>query len=583
MNAGETRAAWAASIGPQLAAIKAAFPSPSHALGERRTEKVAMRDGAALLTDLFLPEGAGPWPTVLIRNPYAGPNAMMMAAAADALNGEGYAVVHQRCRGTSGSEGEWEPFVHERDDGLDCLDWLRVQGWQDGNIGMFGASYLSFAQWFVADRLPPEVKTLYLFGAGTERYRQMYSGGMFRHEIYTCWALGNCGLDPSIDIGPLYQKAIRMRPHVDMDETLVGKRLDWYRDWVGQAGFDNSLWQEGCWPELQSIPSRIAVPICIVAGWFDHHLDGMMRAYANLRPETRAKSRLIVGPWAHDLETHGDLEFPGSQVLGPLGLTGAVEWFDHFLKGRPLRGKAGTARVYVIGDGRWREWPSWPPQTRCATYYLDAGASGTLSETIPEAARALSYDYDPEHPVPTRGGSGLLAWLDPRMGGAAPASLLQPEPGYRPDVLSFVSEPLPESATIVGRTRVRLLVSSSAEDTAFTAKLMELKPDGKAYNIGDGISSLAFRAGIERAAPYEPGTAVSLDLEFWPIAWRVGAASRLRLDVSSSNFPAYHAHPNVAGPWASIASVRVARQTLYAGAPGASFIELPIAAESYRQ
>jgi putative CocE/NonD family hydrolase len=165
--------------------------------------------------------------------------------------------------------------------------------------------------------------------------------------------------------------------------------------------------------------------------------------------------------------------------------------------------------------------------------------------------------------------------MNPRLHGAPPSSVAQPEPGYRPDILSFLSEALTEPLTIAGNIRVRLYVASDAADTSFTVKLMELRPDGKAYNIEDGIATLAFRAGIGKPVAYEPGTIVSLDLELWPIDWKIAAGSRLRLDLSSSNFPAYHAHPNRFGPWAEVAEAVVAHQTLHTGGDCASYVELP--------
>jgi uncharacterized protein len=562
------------------AAMKAEFPPPEHALGERRVETVAMGDGCRLATRVFLPEGKGPWPVVLIRNPYAGPMSAIMGAAADILNGKGYATVLQDCRGTGGSEGKWEPFVNERADGLDTIEWLRARDWQDGNIGMFGASYLSFAQWFVADKLPPEVKTLYVMVAGTERQRQMYMNGMFRHEIYTSWAVENAGAGARLDQGRAYQEGIRMRPHIEMDEALIGARLQWYRDWVTQVGADNPLWTEGPWRELQLIPGKIDIPICMVAGWFDHHLDGMVRAYGNLKPETRARSRFIVGPWTHGLQPQGDLEYPGSQILGPMGLKDAIEWFDHFLRGLPLHGRVGEVEAYEIGSGSWKSYPAWPPASAPKRLFLRIRGGdkkgGALVASSPADGESISYDYDPAHPVPSLGGSGMLAWMNPLLRGAPPSSVLQPEPGYRPDVLSFVSEPFAESLVIAGSMRARLFVSSDAADTSFTVKLMELRPAGKAYNIEDGIATLAFRRGIGSPVAYEPGTVVPLDMELWPIDWKVAAGSRLRVDVSSSNFPAYHAHPNRPGPWAEIADATVARETLYAGGDLASFVELPV-------
>ncbi len=491
------------------------LPDVRSVKGERQDIRVRMKDGMHLMTHLWLPEGDGPWPVILVRNPYVDegfnpdPEVVLFAEY-------GYAVVIQECRGRGASEGVWVPFIHERQDGLDTLDWIIASPWCDGNIGLLGGSYLTFNQWVMADSLPPQVKTLYLSVLGTEQYRFMYMDGMFRPDIYTGWVVTNS----STDLGgrnpkDVEEKARSFRPPISMDESLLGKKLDWYRIFLQSPGAGDPLWQEGLWERLSSMPERVNIPVCMVGGWFDIAIDSMFAAYEKLRPEIRERSRFIVGPWVHSLTPHGDRSFPGGTMQGGNGGTREIlAWFDYMLKQMPCENTLGIVKTYVIGEDRWQEWASWPPEQQWQTYNLHG--SSRLSTQADEQQSSASYIYDPLDPVITAGGSGLLsvfgnASTDPRT-----ACVLQPEPGYRQDVLSFLSGEIGNDLQIAGSIEAGLTVSSTAEDTAFTVKISEVLPGGETYNIADGITSLAYRNGSPSALSYTPGSLTELDLKLWP-------------------------------------------------------------------
>lgn len=535
-----------------------------------------MRDGTELHTRVYLPDGAGPWPVVLMRNPYAGLTPLLEATAR-IWNEYGYAAVLQDCRGTGGSGGEWTPFVNERLDGLDTIEWIIRQRWMDGNIGTYGHSYLSAVQLVMADLFPPEVKAMVLSGYSTERFRSHYMNGMFRMDVYTGWALENAGIEPP-DPEHLFARAVSVRPHIEMDERLFGRPLPWYRQWITNTSPLDEYWSRGFWAELREIPKYIQTPVLMVAGWFDHHLDGMLRDYRKLPQGTRAVSRLLVGPWVHTLTSSGDLAYPNGEINI---LAEAVRWFDGHLRGVRESLPASEIRAYVVREGRWRRMENeFEPETKRVLYL--AGGDGTtpcLSDVPASRDGRSEYRYDPRNPVPTRGGAGLLRYLSGAPDAPKPASLRQEPPGYRDDVITFMSGPLEEDLCIAGSVTVHLYVSSDAPDTAFSVNLMEVMPDGSSYNIRDGITSLSYRNGAERPLDYTPGSVEEAAISLWPIVWTVRKGSRLRLDVSSSNFPAYHAHPNVSGCWALQADVQTARQTIYFGGRYPSRIVLPLADE----
>ncbi|WP_081756991.1 CocE/NonD family hydrolase [Gorillibacterium massiliense] len=552
------------------------LPPPPNELGPYHVERVKMGDGVHLTTHVWLPEGVGPWPAILVRNPYVdggyNPDPALVQLAR-----YGFAVVCQECRGRGNSEGEWVPFVNERQDGLDTLAWLKRQPWVNGNIGLYGGSYLSFAQWIVADALPPEVKTMYLCVMGTDQHRFIYMNGMFRPDIYTSWSLTNAGVDwNGADMNEVADRAYWFRPAIEMDREMLGKEVQWYRSFLQNPSPSDPLWNEEPWAQLREMPAKVNVPVCMVGGWHDIAIDMMFDSYRQLRPEVRERSRFVVGPWVHSLAPAGDMTYPNGVVDGSNGGHRAViEWFNATLKNEPFPEAVGVTDAYVIGGDGWRAWSNWPPESKAVRYYLSEG--GKLAAEPPQTAFGAGYVYDPDSPVATVGGSGLLSVFGDSPYLPKAACVKQSPVGWRDDVLSFVSEPIGGDLLIAGTIRIALRVASTAEDTAFTVKISEMLPNGDAYNIADGIATLAYRNGAVSPRQYEPSTEETLDIELWPIAWKVRQGSRLRVDISSSNFPAYPAHPNVFGPWAEQAKTRKAEQTIYGGGAYPSLIELPIA------
>ena len=538
-----------------------------------------MRDGAALTTHIFTPEEEGSWPVVLLRNPYnLEPASSFFQGFARIFAAAGFAGVLQECRGTGSSEGEWVPFENERTDGLDTIDWLKKQLWNSGKIGTFGASYLSIDQWLMADGFPEEVKTMYLSVGGTERYRQMYMNGMFRHDIYSVWAVENSGITLHENISEVYWKFINSHPHITADLETFGTELNWYRNWISQSERNNPLWNEGLWARLQKVPSMVNIPVTMVAGWFDHHLDGMVCAYERLSEEVKKKSRLIIGPWDHSFNEPSGLKIETERILGTSCLIDAVAWFRYHLKGESYDQPVGVIKTYSIGNFQWVDLASWPPPVKMKSLFLsaDQGNDLSLSENAEADESFVTYLYDPEKPVPTIGGSALLGWLNRDIESVSHGSVIQPEAGYRKDVISFISGVLDEPLQIAGRIRVNLFVSSSAPDTAFTAKVIEVFGDGESFNICDGITSLSLRNNAEKKEKYIPGECVEAEIEMWPIFWQIQKGSRIRVDISSSNFPMFNVHFNTDEAWADQSAAIIAEQKIFIGGKTGSKIDFPV-------
>lgn len=570
----------------RIRAIEAELPEPRSATGEARLERVAMRDGVRLATHLYLPAGDGPWPVLLMRNPYIAPG-VDVGEMYRVFTRYGYAVVYQECRGRGSSEGQWVPFANERGDGLDTLAWIVRQPWGDGSVGLMGGSYLSFAQLAMADALPPQVKTMFLMVYGHDQYRLSYMNGMFKHEIFTGWMIGTSDMPPGETPDTLKRKALAHKPHAEADKLLFGKEYPWYREWVVRSAPGDPLWREGLWGRLAEVPGRIGVPIHMIGGWHDIALESAFALHAGLREEVRRQSRFVIGPWDHTMAAaaSGEREYPGGDALGAGAFREALAWFDRMLKGEPYGLPVGVIETYTIGAGEWTSRTRWQPGEERLRLHLAAHgaataayAGGKLGERPSAAADSATYAHDPADPVPTYGGGALLPAVPATPGKPVPGCVRQPEPGFHPGVLTFLSEPLADDCTIAGEPLVRLAVRSDAGDTAFAVKLSEVLASGEAYNIADGITTLAYRNGAEQPLHYEPGATADIAVALWPIAWRLARGSRLRLDIASSNFPAYHIHPNMAGNWAELTEARVARQTVLFGGEFASYVELPIEA-----
>lgn len=556
--------------------IESGFPKAKHALGRSNVTYVTMKDGTLLKTFIHFPEGEGPWPVIVVRNPYFFGEEDMNGDTFKSFTQYGYAVVYQHCRGRGGSEGEWFPVANERDDGMVTLDWLIQQPWMNGSIGLFGGSYLSMVHWSVADSLPTQVKAACLSIYGPNHYEFLYMNGMFKHDVHTKWAAMNSGLAIDTDPKDIYIKSLQIKPHIQMDEKLLGKELPWYREYVMHPDPHDSFWSEGVFGELHNAPSKMKVPVLMIGGWFDIGLGGMERAYNELPEEIRRRSKMVIGPWEHSFKPTGDLDYPNG---GPLNFIGsAIEWFNSHLKPNGEDAPQSGVMTYIIGDDKWKTWENWPPASHRLVMHLQAPENnheiGKLVEQVPPQERHLTFTYDPRNPVPTIGGSVVLAGGIQDERDLIPGSLRQPKPGYRNDVVTFLSAVLDQDLLIGGKINFKLSVSTEAVDTAFTVKVMEVFSDGEAYNIADGITALS--VGSEARNQDQENTARVMQLQLWPTVWKVKKGSRIRLDVSSSNYPAYHVHPNVSGIWAETAETRKAEQTIYTGGNHACFMELPI-------
>jgi len=533
-----------------------------------------MRDNVKLHSTVFFPKGKGPFPVILIRNPYT--SGLFSAVTAEIFIRYGYACMIQSVRGQNKSEGKWVPLENEFNDSEDTSKWLAKQSWHNGNIALYGPSYTGYTQWAAADRLPKEVKTMIPIVFGTDFYPTVYTNGMLHHEFISAWAYLMPGRKIRSNNGKKYQKAIRHRPYFEADEKYLNKRLPWFRDWIRSSEPGASYWKRKENDYIKGMPGRIKIPVLMIGGWFDAFLKAQIKDWKNLA--TQKESRFILGPWTHGLRVYGDLTLPNSSGVSTQW-NEVLQWLDHHLRGKKYTKQKGVVSAYIIGSSTWKEYKNWPQKKETKKLYFhvnnDKCPQGKLLPQKTITNKKYSFTYDPDNPVETRGGSNMLAFLVPGFSEITPGPVLQPKPCTRKDVITFISSPL-EKTKLQGPLSMKLYVSSSAQDTAFTATVMEIYEDGKAVNIRHTVATLSLRNGAQKILNYKKDSIVPITLTTAPIGWTIKKGSRIRIDISSSNFPLYNIHPNVKGQWAKIKDYQKAQQRIIISKKNQSFIELSI-------
>ena len=566
--------------------------------------RVAMRDGARLDTDVCRPEGAGGWPVLLLRTPY-GRGAVVPGPERRRLVAAGFAVVVQDCRGCFGSEGEWAYVRGEVDDGHDAVEWAAAQPWSDGRVGMFGASYMGNAEWMAAIAHPPHLVAIAPECCPADYWTGSFEpGGAFRLALRVSWAssfaasmaarwgLRDERLDAIDAANTTMYEALARGDRDGAAAAAAGVRdvlhgiyrtrplrdvASWHgRSRVLEEVFDHEARDDAHWRRVN--PSShydvLDLPALHVAGWFDVHLAGTLQNFCQMgrqAPTERARrsQRLVVGPWAHWApQDHrvGEADFGPAAAVDAVRLR--VEWFRHWLQGGPDPGWA-PVRIFVMGDNVWRDEQEWPlARARPTPWHLHRG--GRLGPGPPGEAEAPDgFTFDPAAPVPTVGGK-LLAL------GELAGPRRQPPAGHRPDVLAYTSEVLAERLEVTGPVQVDLWASTDAPDTDFTALLLDVHPDGTAWNVCEG----AVRARHAVATPLEPGAVHHYVIDLAATSIALAAGHRVQLRISSSSFPEWEPNPNTGRPLGTDAAgdLRTARQAVFHDARHPSRVVLPVVA-----
>ncbi|HUS04884.1 MAG TPA: CocE/NonD family hydrolase [Bryobacteraceae bacterium] len=540
---------------------------------ERLTVRIPMKDGVRLSAHVYKPPGSAKSPVILIRTPY-GKSADLLANYR-AFVERGYTVVVQDVRGRYESEGTFRPMVQEASDGNDTLNWIARQTWSNGKIGMLGGSYVGIVQWRAALTGNPHLKAISPVVSGYDEYRDRYysPGGALKLGHRLLWLSENLRL-PSAPKSE-FREFTRHLPVRTLDKLATGQRVESYQEALNHPGYD-AYWKA---ISTREHIGNVRVPVFSVAGWYDNYVQSDLEAFALLSARSAAP-RIVVGPWPHNMSIpFPDVSF-GANSSAPIRRF-QLEWFDYWLKTpQPApEFRAAPVRIFVMGANRWRDEREWPlARTRFTPMYLagrgDANTAKGDGLLAPEPHRSDlpdEFTYDPRKPVPTLGGS---VCCNPKVFPWGPLDQRAAE--ARMDVLVFTTPPLRQDLEVTGPVRVNLFISTSAPDTDFTAKLVDVHPDGPARILTDGILRLRYRNSLERAVLAKPGEIYQVTIDAGVTSNVFKAGHRIRLDISSSNFPRFDRNPNTGRTIADETELRVATQTIYHGRNYPSHVLFPV-------
>ena len=604
---------------------------------------VAMRDGVHLATDLYRPKRNGqvvskPLPVILERTPYGktvvsrselsvqNPIPKSRAEVARYFVSKGYVVVVQDCRGRYDSEGEFVKYLSDGLDGFDTCQWITRQTWCNGKIGTMGLSYAAHTQGALACVNSPGIAAMFLDSGGFANAYQdgIRQGGAFELKQVT-WAYRAAMESPSVLKDPVRMKSLKA---VDIGGWFA--RMPWKRGHSPLSAapeyesYVYDQWEhgnfDGFWKQLgiyaAGFYDRFSdAPMVFMSAWYDPYPRSATDNYIALSKRKKGPVRLILGPWTHgdrSLTYAGEVDFGVAATLdgslAPDFLALRLSWFDCWLKGIKNGLDAEPAvRIFVMGGGtgkrnaqgrmdhggRWRAEKDWPlPDLKRTEYYLHA--DGRLAPERPGAAAAgagkITFDFDPNHPVPSAGGT--ITSGEPVMRGGAydqregPHVFGSHEPymplAARADVLVFETEPLPQEMEITGPIMAKLWISSDRPDTDFTIKLIDVYPpnedypDGFAMNVTDGILRVRYRTSWEHPELLKTDEVAAITVEAFPTSNLFKRGHRIRLDVSSSNFPHFDVNPNTGAPEGAGLERQIARNTVFMNQEHASHVILPI-------
>jgi putative CocE/NonD family hydrolase len=556
-----------------------------------------MRDGVTLNADVYRPAGAGQYPVLLTRLPYG--KDLILSSVFQSMHllravRAGYVVIIQDCRGTFSSEGQFEYCFHEGKDGYDTVEWAAALPYSTGAVGMFGGSHLGWTQWSAAGLRPPHMKAIAPGQTWTDFSGMRFRGGAFELGDALQWRLqmsmgkltrelaAKGGSAREMGVGATTRAIVKFLDSLTEDgfREVPLRRLKSLEK-VGLADIIGVLLDPG--PGNQAPGFRIEhadvdVPSLNLAGWYDvfqqYTLDNFVGARTRGRGTAR-HSRLLVGPWTHGQVVNapgmmvGEMNFGTAASGATIDLTGIyLRWFDHWLKGVDNGvEKESPVRLFLTGENHWIDMPDWPlPGATEKRLYL--GANGSLDFSAPQGDTGSSYFlYDPADPVPTLAGNVMLALRGVR--DQRPLSA-------RPDVLTFTGSPVEQPLMVAGRITADLWVSSSAPDTDFVVRLIDVHPDGYMHNLCDGIMRARYRNSLKQASWLKQGEVEKLKVDLWSMAHVFKPGHRMAVQVTSSSFPRWDRNWNTDEAPGAATSGQSARNTIWHNNDHPSCVVLPV-------
>ena len=562
-------------MGPSLLAYRLGLRRSQFAVRSMKGATMLTADGVPLVANIYRPQHTTHTPTILVRIPLTKDfrNSLFVNVIGKMWAERGYTVIIQGTRGRFGSGGTFYPLREDRQDGLQTLNWIAKQPWFDGQILTWGGSAFGHTQWAIADQANPGPSALMVYFASTDFYQMFYPGGAFSLESALNWAIRSHGTKDQTDWPPTDEviQASTGFPLLDTDKRATGSDVPFFKDWAEHPNRD------AFWAQIDGQNQALALkaPVLLMAGWYDPFLPTELSDFMHIRqsqePGVADRSRLVIGPWTHASQ----VTFPDATKRDNFrreSLALSLPWFDEISGLGTSTPASSPIRLFVMGKNEWRSEQEWPlARTQYLPFYLSsegqantAAGDGTLTTSVPTAQETVdSYTYDPLHPVPTEGGAMI---------GPAAGIVRQNDIEVRHDVLTYSTPALNHDLEVTGPISLTLYVSTTAANTDFTAKLVDVHSDGSAFNVSEGILRRSYRAihGPSTEQTYE------IHLDLWPTSMVFFKEHRIRLEVSSSNFPRFDRNPNTGNRIASEVNVIPAIQAIRHGRGYPSRLILPI-------
>ena len=549
---------------------------------------VPMRDGINLSADIWLPpssRGSGPWPALLLRTIYDNQEARYIGWAREFTN-RGYAVIMQDCRGRGDSDGDWIPYVCELYDGYDTHQWIGEQDWCDGNLGTFGLSYPGFTQTLPATLRSKYLKAVAPIASQQDNYGHHRVNGVIHHNVAFAF-LNMLGRSMQYEsLKHFDQDTFFFELPIDTAMEKVSNTHPYYKGVMEHEQYDE--WWSSY--SLRDKYPEMAIPSLFITGWFDSLSNENFKLFNGWTKkakteDARSKTKLIIGPWSHQIAPWGRIPMGkngeyADRTFGKQALSDVIEmhmhWYDQRLKGIDTGvDEEAPIKLFVMGKNTWRDEYEWPlERTEWTKFYLSSagnavdGGGGLHPEIKTSDQTSDSFIYDPGDPVPSLGSQ----YQTYDFCGPHDRSHIQ----RRPDVLTFTTDVLTEDMEITGPISATIWASSDAKDTDFTATLTDLEPDGKAIALCEGIVRARFRNGTENPQMMVPGEIYKFEIDMWNTSNSFIKGHRIRIEISSSNFPRYNRNLNSGNPIASDIDITLANQTVYHGIQYPSYINLPV-------
>ncbi|GBQ90593.1 CocE/NonD family hydrolase [Asaia krungthepensis] len=563
-----------------------------------------MRDGTILRADIYTPMTDKKVPVLLMRTQYGKEAAQVQPSRYESpqwFASHCYIVAIQDIRGQGKSSGVFYEYRYDRDDGYDTVQWASTLPGADGQVAMYGSSYVGATQWLAATASPPALKAIIPSNTGDDYYDGWsYEDGAFRLAFIEPWMLDTIASSAAANRGDIaLSKALYAdgkNPSTWMTFLPYGRFPPLHPDdpKVAPYFFDTVAHptRDAYWKafEIRTHYDKVKIPVLAFDGWYDSFLTGAINNFNGMQQsggseQARHNQRLVIGPWEHIAWGRPEaIVSPRLKDIGPVANSPVneltVQFLDHVLKGQ-ANGYIDGPHVdyFTMGENRWHEADSFPVKgTAYTTWYLGskgrANASmgdGTLTLQKESKAPNDHFLYNPANPVPSLGGHSCCSWTGGPQGQFDQSAIEQ-----RPDILVYTSAPLTEPLNVTGPITVTLFAATDAKDTDFTAKLVDVFPDGRAINLNNGIIRAAYRVSLEHPTPITPDEITEYHIKIWPTSNLFKPGHRIRLEISSSDYPQFAPNLNTGEPLATAAKGVIANQIIWHDPKHLSSITLPV-------